>query len=84
MKQASQKAIVNYSDIHIPQFVDIILSGDDDGVFLDYYEPSNSTPSEPITPPVVERYVVTENEHEFDVAVSGYGENTPLNYNDPD
>jgi hypothetical protein len=33
MEQTSLKANVNYSDIPIPQFVDIILSGGEIGAF---------------------------------------------------
>ena len=33
MKRASLKAIINYSDIPIPQFVDIVLSGDDEAMY---------------------------------------------------
>ena len=51
---------------------DIILSGDDDGVFLDYWEPE-----EPEL-----RYVVTENGHDYDIGVSGYGDSVLLNYNE--
>lgn len=41
MKQASLKAIVNYSDIPIPQFVDIILSGDDEAMYYLLHERMN-------------------------------------------
>lgn len=41
MKRASLKAIINYSDIPIPQFVDIILSGDDEAMYYLLHERLN-------------------------------------------
>lgn len=48
---------------------DIVLSGgENDGEPLDYTDET--------------RYVVTENGHEYDIGVSGYGDNIILNYNE--
>lgn len=48
---------------------DIVLSGgENDGEPLDYTDEL--------------RYVVTENGHEHDIGVSGYGDSVLLNYNE--
>jgi len=48
---------------------DIVLSGgENDGEPLDYTDET--------------RYVVTENGHEYDIGVSGYGDSVLLNYNE--
>ena len=52
---------------------DIVLSGgENDGEPLDYTDGTEQDP----------RYVVTENGHEYDIGVSGYGDGVILNYNE--
>lgn len=51
------------------RYYDIVLSGgENDGEPLDYTDEL--------------RYMVTENEHEYDIGVSGYGDSVSLNYNE--